>query len=215
MDRKLAHLVVTPTISGELGDIESIEVKDIYTAATFDGKTGTVTTTGNPDSEILLKKNGDGTWETLLIPIDATAVTLTIHMANGKYYTITVTLEGGVVEGKQYNVAVNVGGHTGGTATCKEQAKCEYCGEGYGEKLDHTFEDLKCTVCGKAQIEIIGQQLNIGGDLAMKYYVEVLDRDSIRFDDAQLTASHPPILIRSLPLRSKKATTWCRPSPSA
>ena len=30
--------------------------------------------------------------------------------------------------------------HTGGTATCAEQAKCEICGDGYGETLAHDYK---------------------------------------------------------------------------
>ena len=41
--------------------------------------------------------------------------------------------------------------HTGGTATCVEQAVCEKCGEPYGELGDHTYDnnrDPDCNVCG-------------------------------------------------------------------
>lgn len=31
-------------------------------------------------------------------------------------------------------------GHTGGTATCTEQAVCQRCGKAYGEKLAHTYD---------------------------------------------------------------------------
>lgn len=39
--------------------------------------------------------------------------------------------------------------HTGGTATCKDQAVCSKCEQPYGELTeDHNFADGACTVCG-------------------------------------------------------------------
>ena len=41
------------------------------------------------------------------------------------------------------------GDHTGGTATCTEQAECEVCGAPYGELLSHELDELgDCIVCG-------------------------------------------------------------------
>jgi len=40
--------------------------------------------------------------------------------------------------------------HTGGTATCKELAVCELCGEAYGELAEHNFVEGACSVCGAA-----------------------------------------------------------------
>ena len=50
-------------------------------------------------------------------------------------------------------------GHQGGTATCKEKAVCEVCGESYGELSDHTLGTdyiadeeghwFACSLCGK------------------------------------------------------------------
>ena len=39
-------------------------------------------------------------------------------------------------------------GHTGGTATCTEQAICERCGNKYGELAEHDYKDGVCIVCG-------------------------------------------------------------------
>ena len=39
-------------------------------------------------------------------------------------------------------------GHTGGTATCKVLAKCETCGEEYGDYAAHNLVNGVCTVCG-------------------------------------------------------------------
>lgn len=44
--------------------------------------------------------------------------------------------------------------HTGGTATCLQEAACEVCGEEYGELGDHNFVNGKCTVCGLEKTEI-------------------------------------------------------------
>ncbi len=41
--------------------------------------------------------------------------------------------------------------HEGGTATCDKLAVCTECGQGYGETLDHTYDDeydADCNVCG-------------------------------------------------------------------
>ena len=63
--------------------------------------------------------------------------------------------------------------HSGGEATCTEKAICEACGSEYGATDPHSFVDGKCA-CGIKQFDIYGQQLNIGGDLSMKYYVTAL-----------------------------------------
>ena len=39
-------------------------------------------------------------------------------------------------------------GHTGGTATCTEQATCEKCNAKYGELAKHDYKDGVCIVCG-------------------------------------------------------------------
>lgn len=48
--------------------------------------------------------------------------------------------------------------HTGGTATCKAQAVCTVCHEGYGNLADHVLgADGKCTVCGKTPNAVFGR----------------------------------------------------------
>lgn len=48
--------------------------------------------------------------------------------------------------------------HTGGTATCKAQAVCTVCHEGYGNLADHVLgADGKCTVCGKTPNAVFGK----------------------------------------------------------
>ena len=39
--------------------------------------------------------------------------------------------------------------HTGGNATCLEQATCDSCGEKYGNLGDHSYTDHVCTICGE------------------------------------------------------------------
>ena len=39
-------------------------------------------------------------------------------------------------------------GHTGGTATCTEQAVCTRCNEKYGDVLGHNYQNGVCTRCG-------------------------------------------------------------------
>ncbi|MEE0899046.1 MAG: hypothetical protein U0L88_15670, partial [Acutalibacteraceae bacterium] len=58
-------------------------------------------------------------------------------------------------------------------ATCQKQAVCETCGESYGELAEdnHNFDEFNTCVCGVKNFHIYGQQLNIGDDLSMKYYV--------------------------------------------
>ncbi len=48
---------------------------------------------------------------------------------------------------------------------------------------NHTFVDNVCTECKEPEFKIDGQQLNIGGDLSMKYYVKTLEA----VDDSKLT----------------------------
>ncbi len=40
--------------------------------------------------------------------------------------------------------------HSGGTATCKELAKCKVCGQTYGSLAAHSYNKGKCKTCGAA-----------------------------------------------------------------
>ena len=78
------------------------------------------------------------------VTMDGTAVTLTdgkftLSPADGKQ-TIVVTDKAG--NKAEMTVTVN-DGHTGGTATCTEKAKCEVCGTAYGEINANNHTDLK------------------------------------------------------------------------
>ena len=61
--------------------------------------------------------------------------------------------------------------HTGGTATCTEQATCSVCGEKYGDALGHTggtatcTEQATCSVCGEKYGDALGHNY---GDIIPK-----------------------------------------------
>jgi hypothetical protein len=56
---------------------------------------------------------------------------------------------------------ISATGHTGGTATCAEQAKCEICGKPYGELIAHTGGTATCAIgaicenCGTEYTELL------------------------------------------------------------
>ena len=52
-------------------------------------------------------------------------------------------------------------GHSGGTATCKEKAKCEKCSEYYGDALPHTYSSNTDSICDVCSFD---RQLNIPQD---------------------------------------------------
>lgn len=85
--------------------------------------------------------------------ITANGVTLTPD-ANNKYTlekgTGTVTVVAIDKANNQTSVTVTVNnGHTGGTATCTQKAKCDICGEEYGELANHSLSktDAKEATC--------------------------------------------------------------------
>ena len=75
------------------------------------------------------------------ITVNGTAVTLdengsfVLSPANGKQKIVVTDKAGNTAE---MTVTVN-DGHTGGTATCTEQAVCTVCHTGYGDVLGHNF----------------------------------------------------------------------------
>ncbi len=85
----------------------------------------------------------------------------TLAPAGGRQTVVATDKAGNVT---QITVTVN-DGHTGGTATCKDKAVCEICGEEYGElnPENHTGEEVweqtetthtkKWNCCGKATVE--------------------------------------------------------------
>ena len=78
------------------------------------------------------------------VTVDGTAVTLTdgkftLSPADGKQIIVVTDKAGNKAE---MTVTVN-DGHTGGTATCTEKAKCEVCGTAYGEINANNHTDLK------------------------------------------------------------------------
>ena len=85
----------------------------------------------------------------------------TLAPAGGRQTVVATDKAGNVT---QITVTVN-DGHTGGTATCKDKAVCEICGEEYGElnPENHTGEEVweqtetthtkKWNCCGKVTVE--------------------------------------------------------------
>lgn len=51
-------------------------------------------------------------------------------------------------DSKKDITVIPVTGHSGGVATCKEQAKCTSCGMKYGNYAQHQYVAGECTVCG-------------------------------------------------------------------
>ncbi len=66
--------------------------------------------------------------------------------------------------------------HTGGTATCQELAKCEVCGEEYGELAGHTGGTATCTE--KAKCEVCGEEYGEANGHALTYVPEVPATDT-------------------------------------
>ncbi|MGN0752459.1 MAG: leucine-rich repeat domain-containing protein [Christensenellales bacterium] len=56
-------------------------------------------------------------------------------------------------------------GHTGGTATCTEQATCSVCGEKYGNLAKHDYKNGICSSCGDIYVsEGLAYALNSDGN---------------------------------------------------
>lgn len=67
--------------------------------------------------------------------------------------------------------------HTGGTATCTQQAVCEKCGKPYGELTEHTYDnsrDADCNVCGDTR------DVTVPADAATAtVYVTISDKGNV------------------------------------
>ena len=57
--------------------------------------------------------------------------------------------------------------HSGGTATCKEKAKCSVCNTEYGKLAEHKYSEATCTA--KAKCSVCGNET---GELAVHTYVD-------------------------------------------
>lgn len=53
-----------------------------------------------------------------------------------------------------------VAAHSGGTATCENEAVCTACDQSYGELATHTYENGKCTVCQAADANYVPETDN-------------------------------------------------------
>ena len=98
------------------------------------------------------------------------------------------------------------GDHTGGTATCTEQAECEVCGAPYGELLSHELDELgDCTVCGAdvsdPDVSTVAKALEFGvsrGDEVtsgkMERYLNYLGTESTNHVYYELNSNYAYIL---------------------
>lgn len=84
--------------------------------------------------------------------------------------------------------------HTGGTATCIEQAVCEMCGVAYGEIVEHTYKNSKCTVCGAYEDGVgallTGYSISLSGNIGVNFYMS-LD-ESVLADETAYMQFHLP-----------------------
>lgn len=123
--------------------------------------------------------------------ITANGVTLTPD-ANNKYTlekgTGTVTVVAIDKANNQTSVTVTVNnGHTGGTATCTQKAKCDICGEEYGELANHSLsktdaKDATCTEDGNIEYWTCS--------VCNKYFSDETGTNEIEKDSWVIKAAH-------------------------
>lgn len=84
--------------------------------------------------------------------------------------------------------------HTGGTATCIEQAVCEMCGVAYGEIVEHTYKNSKCTVCGAYEDGVgallTGYSISLSGNIGVNFYMS-LDESVLADETAYMQFNLP------------------------
>ena len=54
--------------------------------------------------------------------------------------------------------------HSGGEATCHKYAECRYCGEGYGKKLDHSYDSACDIACKSCLLPRLPEHVDADGD---------------------------------------------------
>ena len=123
--------------------------------------------------------------------VTANGVTLTPD-ANNKYTlekgTGTVTVVAIDKANNQTSVTVTVNnGHTGGTATCTQKAKCDICGEEYGELANHSLsktdaKEATCTEDGNTAYWICS--------VCNKYFSDETGTNEIEKDSWVIKAAH-------------------------
>lgn len=127
--------------------------------------------------------------------ITANGVTLTPD-ANNKYTlekgTGTVTVVAIDKANNQTSVTVTVNnGHTGGTATCTQKAKCAICGEEYGELANHSLsktdaKEATCTEDGNIEYWHCKD--------CKKYFSDAAGTNEITLDDTIISKLSPEII---------------------
>ncbi len=75
---------------------------------------------------------------------------------------------------------IDIAEHSGGSANCENTAVCDVCKLAYGAKDKDNHAKLnKYGYCEACQIKLVGQSVNIGDDLSMKYFVDIYDETLI------------------------------------
>ena len=147
----------------------SISITDSWISTTGDESFD-----GNIDDSVLFNGTTGKVIGDAAVPGDVTiAEEATLTIPEGASLTVpesvTLTNNGTIVKDGSVTVTGTVqcaeGNHVGGTATCKDKAKCELCGEEYGELAQHILVKTEakpatsstagnitywtCSVCGK------------------------------------------------------------------
>lgn len=135
--------------------------------------------------------------------------------ANNKYALKkgkgTVTVLAKDKAGNETSVTVTVNnGHTGGTATCIQKAKCGICGEEYGE-LDSTNHNLEKISATDATVTETGNKEYWHCKDCKKYFSDAAGTNEIKLDDTIISKLSPEIIEgkgQSITAGDKKELTF-------
>jgi len=150
---------------------------------------GNIVGIDNSGSSILNSDKNVLSTELGIIPI------IKINICNGHSYKDTVikptcteqgyTIHECTICHHQYiDTYVDALGHTGGTATCTEQATCSRCQQKYGDSLGHNYVDGICDRCGNIDMSKVEESMAAKGYALCKdtlffgYYPQTLFTDT-------------------------------------
>ena len=119
---------LTDTATGGIGGLDAVGEAEVKTAEQFASGEIAYLLQGEQTEQVWGQSIGSDT-----LPVFATESNK-VYSALNCHNDITYS-----------NTQQEDGHHTGGTATCKELAKCEHCGVSYGELADHTGGTATCT----------------------------------------------------------------------
>ena len=134
---------LTDTATGGIGGLDAVGEAEVKTAEQFASGEIAYLLQGEQTEQVWGQSIGSDT-----LPVFATESNK-VYSALNCHNDITYS-----------NTQQEDGHHTGGTATCKELAKCEHCGVSYGELADHTGgtatcqTQAVCEVCGVSYGEL-------------------------------------------------------------